>query len=86
MSRELRTDVLSDEDYEDLIAECYVDDVYVMTVNQERGFDELEVEVSVRPDGPRVRIDYDVMVQLLQDARTRLWELRRVPGSGEGST
>jgi len=83
MDQRFHVDVLSDQDFEDLIAECYVDDECVMIVNQERGPDHLEVEVLLRPDGRPRRIEYDVMVELLQKAKTRLWELRRVSGTGD---
>jgi hypothetical protein len=82
MTHKLRVDVLSDQDYKELIAECYVDDDCVMIVSEERGPDQLEIEILVRPDGQPRRIEYDVLVELLQEAKARLWELRRVPGSG----
>jgi hypothetical protein len=51
MTHKLRVDVLSDQDYEELIAECYVDDDCVIIVSEERGPDQLEIEILVRPDG-----------------------------------
>ncbi len=83
MTQKLRIDALSDQDYENLIVECYVDDDCVMIVNQERGPGQLEVEVLLRPDAKTRRIDYDVLVELLHKAKARLWELRRISGSGE---
>jgi hypothetical protein len=83
MSHALTIQASSDPNYEDLIAECYVDDDCVMIVNQERGPGQLVVEVLLRPDGQALRIDYDAMVELLQKAKARLWELRKVPGTGE---
>jgi hypothetical protein len=83
MDQRLHVDVLSDEDFEDLIAECYIDDECVMIVNQEHGPDHLEVEVLLRPDGQPRRIEYDVMNELLRRAKARLWELRRVPRAGD---
>ena len=83
MTHTIRINALSDQDYEDLIAECYVDNDCVMIVNQERGPDQLEVEVLLRPDGQAQRIDYDILVELLQKAKARLWELRKVHGTGE---
>jgi hypothetical protein len=80
MKHKLRILILSDVDYEDLIAEAYIDDECVMVVSQERGFEHLDVEILLRPDGKPWHIEYDVLIELLQMAKTRLWELRRIPG------
>jgi hypothetical protein len=81
MTPKLSIQVSSDPNYEDLIAEAYVDDDCVMIVSQERGPDQLEVEILVRSDGQSRRIEYGVLLELLQKAKARLWELRRVAGS-----
>ena len=80
MSQTHRVLVLSDQDYDDLIAECYVDDDCIMVVSQERGPNVLDVEISLplHPDGRPRRIEYDVVIELLERAKQRLWELRRV--------
>ena len=83
MSQRLHVQVLSDQDYEELIAECYIDDDCLLIVSQENGLDQLEVEILARPDGGPSRVGYDAIVELLRKAKNRLWELRKAPGSGE---
>lgn len=86
MKMKLSVLVSSDPNYEDLIVEGYIDDECLLLVNQDRGFDHLEVEVLPQLGGQPRRIDFDVLIDLLQMARKRLSEMRRIPGSGEQST
>jgi len=82
MSFRLKVEVLSDQDYEDLIAEGYVDSECLMIVSQEEGFDYLDVEIVPRADGKHWRLKYDVVIELAQKCKDRLWELRRAPREG----
>ncbi len=79
MSDQLLVQVLSDQDYDDLIAEGYVDDECLLVVSQERGFESLDVEFLPRRDSKPWRVKYALVIELLQKCRDRLWELRRVP-------
>jgi len=75
----LRIDVLSDEDFSDLIAELYVDGECLMIVSQENGFDSLDVEILPREDGSHWQIKCEQLVELLAKAKARLFELRKAP-------
>ena len=69
--------VLSDVDYEDLIAEMYIDGQFIGVLSQESGFQNLQVELH-RGDGQSpLAISYDRLQHLLLKAKERLWELRR---------
>ena len=81
MNQRLRVEVWSDDDFEDLIAEAYIDEDCVMVINQERGFDQLEVEILPMEGGKNRRIACADLLELLQMAKTRLWDLRRMPGA-----
>jgi hypothetical protein len=74
MNQRLRVEVWSDDDFKDLIAEAYIDEDCVMVINQERGFDQLE-------GGKNRRIACADLLELLQMAKARLWDLRRMPGA-----
>jgi hypothetical protein len=77
MSSRTRIVALSDEDYEDLIVEAYIDDECLMVVSQEHGFDALDVRFLPRRNGQQWTIKFDLLLELLQKSRKRLWELRR---------
>ena len=51
MSARLTVQVLSDQGYQDLIAEGYVGDECLFIVSQENGFGSLDVEFLPRRDG-----------------------------------
>ena len=81
MSQTLSVLAMSSPDHEDLIAECYMGDDCLMIVSQERRPNVLDVEVLAGPDGQPRRIEYDVMIELLQRAKARLWDLRKTEGT-----
>ena len=84
MSCDLSVQVLSDPDYEDLIAEGYIGEDCLIIVSQEQGFESLDVEFLPRADGKPWKLKYDLLTELLAKCRDRLWELRRVlPDEGE---
>ncbi len=84
MSDELRVQVLSDQDYDDLVAEGYIDDECILIVSQEEGFGSLDVEFLPRTDGKPWKLKYGLLTELLARCRNRLWELRRVPPAEGG--
>jgi hypothetical protein len=84
MNPEIKVEVLSDQDFEDLIAEGYIDEECLVIVSQESGFASLDVEFLPRRDGKPWRVKYAVVIELLQKCKDRLWELRRVPPKDGG--
>ena len=75
---EIRSVATSDPDYDDLIAEVYLDDECLMIVSQDNGFDSMDVQLLPRRSSQHWDLKYDVLIDLLQKCRKRLWELRRV--------
>lgn len=73
----IRLVALSDPDYDDLIAEVYIDDECLMVVSQDEEFDSMDVELLTQRSGGHWEPKYDLLIDLLQKCRTRLWELRR---------
>lgn len=82
----LGVEVLSDQDYDDLIAEGYIGGECLLIVSQEDGFESLDVAILPRRDGKPWQVKYALVEELLQKCKDRLWELRRVPPeeTGEG--
>ena len=74
-------DVGSDQEHEDLVAEIYYrnDKVagFLAMITQEKGFENLEIEVYPRNDGKPWRFQYVEFCAALEKAKKRLWELRR---------
>ena len=46
MKSKFKITICSDVDYEELIAEIYYDEIYVGLLNQDRGPDQLEIELE----------------------------------------
>jgi len=63
-------DISSPPDREKLVAEISFDNVQWAEINQER--DVLEVEFYPRPDGQPWRIDFQLAVNALNEARIKL--------------
>jgi hypothetical protein len=87
MSTKFHIDVGSDPDFEDLTAEIYCGEDpqndFVGIVSQEFGFDSLDIEIHPRRDGKPWRFKYFELLQALEKAKTRLWELRKIPKVNE---
>ena len=77
MIERVRVQILSDQDYEDLIAEGYLDDECILIVSQDRGFQSLQVELLPRKDGNSWRLEFSQLTDLLQRCKDRLWEMRK---------
>lgn len=83
---QVRVVAASDQDYDDLIAEGYVDDECLMIVSQENGFDSLDVRILPRRSRQPWDVKYDLLMDVLQKCRDRLWELRRSTGREQPPT
>ncbi len=79
MTPKLRVDALIPPDYEDMVAEGYIDEECLMIVSQENGFDSLDIEFLLRRDGKPWRVKYALVAELLQKCKDRLLELQRLP-------
>jgi hypothetical protein len=87
MRTEFYIDVGSDPQFEELAAEIYCGEDpqkdFVGIVSQESGFDSLDIEIHPRRDGEPWRFKLSELTQALEQAKTRLWELRRVSATNE---
>jgi len=66
-----------DPDYKDLLAEIYLNDEFVAQISQESGFDSLDLEIHSRRDGTPWQFKMAEFEVALENAKARLWELRR---------
>lgn len=70
--------IMSDEDYEDLIAEVMYDGECCCVVTQEDGFEHLKVAIHARSNGEPWNFAVDELQRVLAKARDQLWRLRKV--------
>lgn len=81
MKNTFTVDVGGDPKHDDLTAEIYcgdnpVNDFFAM-INQDAGVDKLEIEIHPRKDGQPWVLDLGDLLQTIQRAKERLYELRR---------
>ena len=69
--------ISSDPDYEDLIAEVNYKGKCLFLVNQEQGFENLEIEFLNLFDQEKVKMNFLQFQEVLSAAKSRLWELRK---------
>lgn len=67
-----------DPEHEDLTAEIYWNGLYVALVSQEQGLDRAVIELQPNPEGGIWTFDLAALVDALQLAKGRLWDLRRI--------
>lgn len=72
-----RISVGNDDDHEDLTAEIYFDEKYLALVSQENGLEKVQVELQRCPDSDAWIFSLDALLEVLEKAKYRLWELRR---------
>jgi|LakMenEpi03Aug12_release.lakeMendotaPanAssembly.Ray.scaffolds.fasta_scaffold3388403_1 hypothetical protein len=72
-----RVSVGDDDLHEDLTAEIYFDEKFVALVSQENGLEKAEVELQRCPDSDVWSFPLDAFLKVLEQAKHRLWELRR---------
>ncbi|HIB69697.1 MAG TPA: hypothetical protein EYO33_32620 [Phycisphaerales bacterium] len=72
-----RISVGDDDLHEDLTAEIYFDEKFLALVSQENGLDKAEIELQRCPDSDAWDLPLDAFLKVLEQAKYRLWELRR---------
>lgn len=77
ISEKFRVDILGYLEYEDLVAEIYYEDQFVAMINQEKGFETLEIEIFPN-NNEKWLFNFSEFEQVLQHAKRRLWELRKI--------
>jgi hypothetical protein len=80
-----RIDVASLPDFEELVAEIYIDDHFVGLLSQESGPNRTVFELGPTKDSVPLKVDLAVFEQALAHAKARLkkMERRRPIGDGE---
>ena len=73
-----RVDILGDLEYEDLVADIYFNDEPVAMLSQEKGFDNLEIEIYPCKSRDKWQFKYSEFEKVLQSAKQGLWELRKI--------
>ncbi|MFN9367619.1 MAG: hypothetical protein ACK6CT_02470 [Planctomycetia bacterium] len=72
-----RISVGDDDLHEDLTAEIYFDEKFLALVSQENGLERAQVELQRCPDSDAWSFPLDAFLKVLEQAKHRLWELRR---------
>ncbi|QDQ28440.1 hypothetical protein FNU76_19915 [Chitinimonas arctica] len=75
MTNTVKIQVCSDTDFEQLIAEIYIDDKFVALVSQDEGVDNLRVEFPGSDQNESTitrKVDFEVLCHALSNARREL--------------
>lgn len=72
-----RISVGDDDLHEDLTAEIYFDEKFLALVSQEIGLERAVVDLQRCPDSDAWSFNLDAFLKVLDQAKHRLWELRR---------
>jgi hypothetical protein len=72
-----RISIGDDTDHEDLTAEIYFDEKYFALVSQEKGLENATIELQPEPDGNFWLFPLSDLLIVIEQAKQRLWELRR---------
>lgn len=78
--------ISSDVDFEDLIADIGFEDNLVALLTQETGFENLRIRLYPPKNGGHWDFRFDEFEAILQHAKRRLWELRKVPEPENGES
>ena len=73
--------VSSDVDFEDLIADIGFDGKLVAILSQEEGFDNMRIQIYSPENAECWNFRLDELENIIKKAKTRLWELRKMPES-----
>ena len=78
LPKDFRISVGDDPEHEDLTAEIYYQEKFVAMLTQERGFENIEIELFSSPNGERWCFLLKDFWETIEAAKMRLWDLRRV--------
>lgn len=73
----------SDVDFEDLVADIGFDNNLVALLTQEKGFENLRIRIYPPKNTDFWDFRFDEFEAVLQNAKQRLWELRKIPEQAE---
>lgn len=84
MKREFSLRVGSDTDYEDLIADIYYGDQFIGVISQEKGFENLEIQLPIgillpiKSHKELTTLNLQEFMNAIEMAKEKLWKLRRI--------
>lgn len=76
--KDFRISVGDDEEFEELTAEIYYKETFVVMLSQEQGFDNLQLEISSNPSGETWSFRLDDFLEIVDHAKQKLWDLRKI--------
>ncbi|MEM6456449.1 MAG: hypothetical protein AAF772_15265 [Acidobacteriota bacterium] len=74
---EFEIQIMDDPDYEDLVAEIYFKGKYCFLLSQEAGHANLQIHIVAQDSGDPWCMSVDSMQSTIEEAKKRLWDLRR---------
>lgn len=75
--------VSSDVDFEDLVADIGFDTNLVALLTQDQGFEQLRIRLYPPKDKEYWDFPLHEFLKVIEDAKSRLWELRKLPENPE---
>lgn len=69
-------------DYEDLVAEIYINDKFVGLISQEQGPERYVLELASPENEIATKLDLEVFERAVSESREKLRKLKRVPSAG----
>ena len=77
MKNEFKIVISSDLDYEDLCAEIYFDNQFVAILTQEKGFENLLIEIYPPENKKNWSFKFSDFETILKNAKEQLWKMRK---------
>jgi hypothetical protein len=77
MKNDFKLIISSDLDYEELCAEIYFDNQFVAILTQEKGFENLVIEIYPPKNQKIWLFKFSEFEKILKKAKEKLWEMRK---------
>ena len=73
-----RFSIGDDPEHEELTAEIYFEEKFVAIISQEKGFEEMKIEIFQKSNGKPWAFQLNEFLEIIELSKRRLWELRRI--------
>ena len=77
MNNNFKIVISSDLKYDDLCAEIYYKEHFVAIITQEKGFENLEIEIYSPSNDEKWRFQFSKFIEILEKAKKNLWSMRK---------
>ena len=77
INKKFRIEIVGDIDYEDLVADIYFEDQFLLMLSQEKGFENMQIEINTKQNQKLLVFKLSEFEEAINFAKNRLWELRR---------